>query len=155
MAKIQQIVDKETGEVETSRVIKSNSNFVQFYRNEMASIRTLAMDDSKAAALFLYLAEHMDTENALVVSRETIAEQLEWSVPTVDRKIKSLKEKGFITTVKSGTSNIYMINANLVWTSNGTKREYAKFKAQVLISKSEQDYRVKTTRLKQLDLLDN
>lgn len=151
----QQIIDEKTGDVLSERKIKSNTNFVQFYKNEMASIRTLAQEDAKAAALFLYLTEYMDTANALVVSRETIAEQLEWSVPTVDRKIKSLKDKGFITTVRSGTSNVYLVNANLAWTSDGTKREYAKFKANVVVSKSEQEYRTKTTRFKQLELMES
>ena len=35
------------------------------------------------------------------------------------------------------------------------KKEYSRFNASVLISKSEQEYRLKSSKFKQLDLLDN
>ena len=34
------------------------------------------------------------------------------------------------------------------------KREYAQFKANVFVSKSEQEYKIKSSKFKQLDLLD-
>ena len=90
----------------------------------------------------------------MIVSIETISELLEWSRPTVCRKIKFLKEKNFITTARTGNSSIYFVNANIAWSTYGNKKEYAKFKASVLISKSEQEYRIKSTKFKQIDLLD-
>ena len=46
------------------------------------------------------------------------------------------------------------VNANIVWTSYANKREYAQFKANVFVSKSEQEYKIKSSKFKQLDLLD-
>ena len=66
------IVDTETGEILSSRKIKPNANFVQFYRNEIGSIRELIKDEPKAASLFPFLVWKMDQENALIVSRNFV-----------------------------------------------------------------------------------
>ena len=55
MSREQRIVDTETGEILSSRKIKPNANFVQFYRNEIGSIRELIKDEPKAASLFPFL----------------------------------------------------------------------------------------------------
>jgi hypothetical protein len=150
MTQMKQIIDVDTGEVLTAKKITPNTNFVQFYRNEMHSIRELIKDDPKAANLFMFLTEKMDTENALIVSKETLAEVLGVSVRTITRQIAVLKEKGFISILKSGVSNIYLVNANIAWTTDGDKKEYARFRANVFVSKSEQEYQVKATRTKQI-----
>ena len=154
MALERQIVDTSTGEVRSRGSLGENSNFVMLFRNEISSIVNLQKEDAKAGVLFMFFIEHMDRENALIVSIETISELLEWSRPTVCRKIKILKEKNFITTARTGNSSIYFVNANIAWSTYGNKKEYAKFKASVLISKSEQEYRIKSTKFKQIDLLD-
>ena len=154
MALERQVVDTQTGEVRSRGSLGENNNFIMLFRNEMSSIMNLQKEDAKAGVLFTFFLEHMDRENALIVSIETISELLEWSRPTVCRKIKFLKDKNFISTARTGNSNIYFINANVAWSTYGNKKEYAKFKASVLISKSEQEYRIKATKFKQLDLLD-
>ena len=153
MSREQRIVDTETGEILSSRKIKPNANFVQFYRNEIGSIRELIKDEPKAASLFLFLSEKMDQENALIVSQETLSEYFGISKRTIIRQLNVLKEKGFIEIIKSGTANVYLVNANIAWTSYA-KKKYAQFKANVFVSKSEQEYKIKSSKFKQLDLLD-
>ena len=154
MSREQRIVDTETGEILSSRKIKPNANFVQFYRNEIGSIRELIKDEPKAASLFLFLSEKMDQENALIVSRNFV--RIFWNFKKNNyQTVKcSKKEKGFIEIIKSGTANVYLVNANIAWTSYANKREYAQFKANVFVSKSEQEYKIKSSKFKQLDLLD-
>ena len=96
----------------------------------------------------------MDQENALIVSQETLSEYFGISKRTIIRQLNVLKEKGFIEIIKSGTTNVYLVNANIAWTSYANKREYAQFKANVFVSKSEQEYKIKSSKFKQLDLLD-
>lgn len=155
MGRVQQVIEKETGEILTERKLLPNANFVQFYRNEMHSLRELIKEEPKAANLFLFLTEKMDQENALIVSQETLAEVLKVSKRTIIRQINVLREKGFIDIVKSGVTNIYLINANIAWTTHGDKKQYAKFRANVFVSKAEQEYNVKTTKYKQLGLKDD
>lgn len=153
MALERQIVDMETGEVKSRGSLGENQNFVMLFRNEIGSIVNIQKEDAKAGALFLFFLEHMDTNNALIVSQECMSEILGWSIPTIKRKIQVLKSKNFISTKRTGNSSIYFINANVAWSTYGNKKEYAQFKASVLISKSEQEYRIKANKFKQLDLL--
>ena len=96
----------------------------------------------------------MDQENALIVSQRNFV-RIFWNLKrTIIRQLNVLKEKGFIEIIKSGTANVYLVNANIAWTSYANKREYAQFKANVFVSKSEQEYKIKSSKFKQLDLLD-
>lgn len=153
MALQRQIIDSETGEVKSWGALGDNNNFVMLFRNEMSSLVNLQKTDAKAGALLMFLMQHMDRENALIVSIETMSEMLEWSTATIYRKLKVLRDNNFLTSQRTGNSSIYFINANVAWTTYGNKKQYAKFKANVLISKSEQEYRLKSSKFKQLDLL--
>ena len=62
---------------------------------------------------------------------------------TISRAIKYLKDNGFLYIYKSGTSNVYVANKNLVWNSWGNNREYCEFPANIVLSKSEQEERAK------------
>lgn len=150
------IVDLETGEIKSSqqKLLNENNNFVMFFREEMHSLRKVAIDDGKALSVLMLLTEHMDHTNSLVVSRDAIAEILELSVPTVDRKLKFLKEKNFISVIKSGTSNIYTVNSKIAWTTYANKKQYAKFTSNVLVSRTEQNYQIRGSKFKQLDLME-
>ena len=154
MSREQRIVDTETGEILSSRKIKPNANFVQFYRNEIGSIRELIKDEPKAASLFLFLSgKNGPRKRPYSFTRNFV--RIFWNFKrTIIRQLNVLKEKGFIEIIKSGTANVYLVNANIAWTSYANKREYAQFKANVFVSKSEQEYKIKSSKFKQLDLLD-
>jgi len=134
----QQLVDTATGEILSYKSVKGNSDFVMTFRSSYESLRALGLEDAKARVLLDFFLEHMDKENALIVSRETIKDILGWSLPTIDRKIKILKELQFINIMRTGSSNVYYVNANIAWTTWNDKRDYAQFRAMVLVSKKEQ-----------------
>ncbi|MCX7144154.1 MAG: hypothetical protein NT123_24580, partial [Proteobacteria bacterium] len=39
---------------------------------------------------------------------------------------------------KTGTTNVYLINAEIVWTASATSRRKAEFRANVVLAESEQ-----------------
>lgn len=147
-----QIIDTKTGEVKSRGTLGENTDFIMLFRTGMDAVTELAKCDGKAFALLSLIMRHMDRENALVASRDVLAELLEFSVPTVDRKIKVLKDKQFLDVVKSGTSNIYLVNSSIAWTTYGNKKQYSKFSATVLVGKSEQQYRSKSSNKRQLEI---
>ena len=69
---------------------------------------------------------------------------------TVARSIKYLKEHGFIYVYKTGTSNVYVANKDLVWNSWGSNVEYCEFPANIVLSKSEQEERTNKVHDKKL-----
>ena len=113
-------IDYSTGEV--TRV---NANFIQFYNDKLPFVNSMIKDDATAVRLFLFLVEHMDKRNAIIISQQAISEALELNRRTIIRCIKYLVEKKALTIFKSGTSNIYAINSQIVWRSNADGKEYA------------------------------
>jgi len=149
-----QIVDTDTGEIKSRGSLGENSNFLMLFRKEISSLIAIQKDDAKAGALFLFFMEHMDKSNALIASQDCIAEIFGWSIPTVKRKLQILKDKGFISIKRTGNSSIYFINANIVWSTYGNKKQYAHFHTSIIISKSEQEYKIKSSAFKKINLVE-
>ena len=96
----------------------------------------------------------MDQENALIVSQETLSEYFGISKRPIISQLNVLKEKVLLKLLNQVQQMYTFVNANIAWTSYANKREYAQFKANVFVSKSEQEYKIKSSKFKQLDLLD-
>ncbi len=124
------------------------NNFVQVNLDYTNQIIQLARTSSKAAQVFAFLVEHMDGYNALVCSFAVIQEALDMSRASAARAVKVLKDSKFIDIKKSGTTNVYLINSELVWKSWGTNYKYAEFNAKVLIAESEQEHEKPETKVK-------
>ena len=134
---------------------KLNHNFVQIYREHIPELRWLMKKSGIASSILMFIIEHMDNGNALCCSHSVLMDYFDISKPTVTRAIKLLKENGFIDVLKSGTSNVYIVNSSIAWTSWNNKREYCKFNGAMLISKSENKdfyYKSNFERFKELRL---
>jgi hypothetical protein len=127
-------LDKSTGELK-----EGNNPFYQFYKHNLKIIRWMAKEYPKALEVFLFIVENMDKKNALVISQTTLAEALDIGRTTVFRCIKFLQEKKCLAVYKSGNTNVYAINADIVWQKSHADKVFAKFDAKVYLSKSEQD----------------
>lgn len=116
---------------------QKNKEFIQIYRNHIDDVARLAGENYTSYKLFLLLCKHMDGTNALCVSRTALAELLSCTEKTVSRAVKYLKDNGWICVLKSGTSNVYIVNPDVAWTSYANQKSYCKFQANVLLSSSE------------------
>lgn len=116
---------------------QKNKNFVQFYKNYMGTVTTLAVDNPTAFRVFMLICQHMDGTNALCVSMLALSEILNTSRQTISKSVKYLKDNGWMCVLKNGTSNVYIINPQVVWTSYGNQKDYCKFQASVLLSSTE------------------
>lgn len=134
---------------------QKNRDFIQLYRNHIDDVARLARENGKAYDLFMLLIKHMDGTNALCVSNNVLQELLQCGKATVCRAIKYLKDNGWICVLKSGTSNVYIVNPEIAWTSYGNQKQYCKFQANVLLSSSENAEYLKnpnaTTHYKTID----
>lgn len=115
------------------------SDFTMFNNKNMEYLVELVRSDPTAGSLFLFIAKNMDNYNALIASYQVFQEALSLSRATVARAIKSLKEAGILYVYKSGSSNVYVLNDDLVWRSYGNNRKYCKFPVNVMLAASEQD----------------
>jgi hypothetical protein len=129
---------KETGEE-----IEGNNPFFQFYKHNFKTIRKLITENALAAKLFMFLVETMDNYNAIIVSQRALEEVLGVSGRTIRRATEYLVENKYIQILKSGTSNVYCVNADIVWTQRADKKMFAKFETKVYLTVSEQSEQVK------------
>lgn len=147
-----QLKQQEEIEINTKKREKNSpfSNWYQFNKEHSKEMIWLAGKYPKAHQILLFLFDQMDNYNSLVCSYKVICEALEMSESTAKRAIKVLKDNKFIEIYKSGISNVYVVNKELVWNSWGSNYKYAKFSAKIIISESEQELNVKSIKEKKV-----
>ena len=116
---------------------QKNKDFIQLYRNHVDDVAKLARENGKAYDLFMLLIKHMDGTNALCVSNKALQELLTCSKPTVCKAVNYLRDNGWVCILKSGTSNVYIVNPDVAWTSYGNQKTYCQFQSNVLLSSTE------------------
>lgn len=131
---------------------RKNSNFVQMYKDEIKQLRGLVNLNATAFEILLILVEIMDKENAILISYSAMMQITKKSRQTCSKAIGDLQDSNFIKVIKSGSSNVYMINSNVFWTSdNQSKNKTATFSAKVFVTQDEQGENwndVKTKKIK-------
>lgn len=125
---------------------KRKSPFQRFYqvnKDKSEYLRSCLKENPKALEILLFICEHIDKYNAVVCSYKVFEEALNISYRTVARSIKYLKDNGFLYIYKTGASNVYVVNKDLVWNSWGNNIQYCEFPANVILSSTEQEDKVK------------
>lgn len=135
----------EADKIAAERKKSPYSNWIQLNADQIDNLRALVKTPA-AADIFLFLIKNMDKTNAIVCSYAVLMEALNLSKATVTRSIKTLKDMKFVEVYKTGSTNVYAINANIVWKSYGSNAKYARFSANVILSSTEQETPVKTSR---------
>lgn len=114
-----------------------NKDFVQLYRRHIDDLARLARENGSAYDLFMFLIKNMDGFNSLIISSNALAEIMGISTRTVFRATKYLKENGWVCILKSGSTNVYIVNPDIVWTSYANQKSCCKFSSNVILSSSE------------------
>lgn len=91
-----------------------------------------------AYRILRFLVLSMSEYGAVICSYRVMQEKLGYGQATIARAIKFLKEHEYIRVVRTGGSNVYMIDKELRWSCWGTYA-YAEFEANVITSASEQE----------------
>lgn len=137
---------------------QKDGNFVKIFRDHMPELRWLMGKSGVASKLLFFIIEQMDGYNALGASYQVFMDYLDVSKDTVRRAIKLLFDGGFIDILKSGTSNIYIVNQDIAWTSYGNQKKMCKFNGNMLVSAIENKdyfYRNQSDRFKALRQREN
>jgi len=136
---------EEKEKEERERAKKSPyDNFVQVNKDYYKAEDWLMAKSPIAYRIFKFLINNIDNYNAVICSYKVIQETFGISQDTIRRAIKLLKDKQYIDIYKTGTSNVYAVNKNIVWNSWGTNYQYAKFAANIVLSESEQEITIQT-----------
>lgn len=155
IGELSQIVEKvkeDLKEEQERSADEKNADFVQVYRRNMRAFRGIIHKNPLAAEIFYFLMENMDYGNSLACSYAVLQEVTSASRTSIWRAVKFLEEKNHVSISKMGNCNVYHVNAEVAWTTWGNGKKYAKFKATVLISESEQDSSVEVKSSKSAKL---
>ncbi len=104
---------------------------VIIFRDGMKEIIRLGKSDASASQLLMYMIFNMDDSNCILQSGESIAKQIGCSLRSVRSKINLLNDAGFITTLKSGNSNVYCVNSHIAWNNHINMIGESKFSALI------------------------
>lgn len=130
---------------------RKNLNFVQMYKDEIKQLRGLVNLNATAFEILLILVEIMDKENAILISYSAMMQITKKSRQTCSKAIGDLQKSNFIKVIRSGSSNVYMINSNVFWTSdNQSKNKTATFNAKVFVTQEEQGENWKDVKTKKI-----
>lgn len=141
----QEIKEDELKENEEYEKSKKNRNFVQLYRDNMPELRWLMAKSGIASSILFFILEHMDNKNALACSYAVFEDYFEVSRTTIYRAIKLLEENGFIDVLKMGTSNVYVVNTDVAWSSWENQKQFSQFEGKMLVSRKEnKDYQYRS-----------
>jgi hypothetical protein len=121
-----------------TELAKKNFDFLQLEKRNIKEVRGLIGRSPKASIILMLLAEHMNKQNAIVMSMQTLMSITKWSRPTVSGAIKLLKDERWLQVLKIGTANAYIINNSVFWQSSRDQK-LSYFSAQIVASSNEQD----------------
>ncbi|GAB6524473.1 replication/maintenance protein RepL [Bacillus paranthracis] len=158
LQKLLELDEKNEQDQQKKESEKKNLNFIQLYRDNMPELRWLMANHNFASSLLFFIIEHMDNKNALACSYSTFEDYFGKSKMTIYRGIKVLEENGFLSVLKMGTSNVYLVNEDLAWTDSNDKKKFTKYDGKILVSKKENKdyiYRKQFDRFKALRKREN
>jgi len=128
------VIDPKTDELK-----EVNNNFVQFYKDSLDFVIEATRENPTALRVFFWLVQHMDNRNALVISQQALADMLDLGRTTIHVCTVYLKEKKALTVFKSGNTNVYALNSQIVWQDSADTKRYAHFDAKVYLTEKEQE----------------
>ncbi|MCE3602750.1 helix-turn-helix domain-containing protein [Massilia sp. P8910] len=133
-------VRAESAERELTRVKHGaiNSNFVQVSKVYIDEMKELARNAPSAHTVLWTLIQEMNKQNSIMISVPSLAKLLGMSPATIKRGIQLLRDQQWIEVLKIGTSNVYRVNASVVW-QNRADTKWAAFDARLVVNWDEQD----------------
>ena len=116
------LVDPETNEVypvQMNIIEDRDFNFHKVWLQHLiCSLRGIS---NQRLRLAFWIIEHLDSENKLVMTQRTIAEESGISLQTVNKTLKALQEgsPAFLIKINSGA---YRVNPDVLWKGSHNKR---------------------------------
>ena len=124
--------------LEAQKEARKNGNFTQVEKDDgWRALRMLIKENPLAAEIFTFLAEKMDRQNSVIASMKVLGEVTGKGRTAISKAVNYLAKKGYLMIGKSGSSNVYIMNPDLVWESWRTSKKQIEFDGRIILSKEE------------------
>lgn len=119
----------------------TNAHFAMVELHALEGLSGLVRSHPKAAELMLMLIRQMPpgSGGVVVCSRETMAEMLGCSLPTIYRALNVLIDDGWVQRMRVGSAHALAVNHQVAWVGPRGDIQHAVFSATVIASRTEQD----------------
>lgn len=118
---------------------RKNFGFVQYDETNITVVRHLIRVNPVAADIFMFLSQHMNRKNAIACSSKVLEEITQKKRTTVSNAIKYLKAESYLSVMKMGTTNVYVLNPSIVWKAWKTSKPFCEFEGKMFVAKSENE----------------
>lgn len=135
-ARMRDIAKAEELEEKERQQARKNRDFTQVYPLGWDRLREIISKNARAAALYTFLAEHIDgSVGAVVCTQDLLASKMECSTRTIQRCLAFLEENNMLVSITlAGNVKAYALNPVLVWRGYATGKDHAAFNAKTLVS---------------------
>ncbi len=122
---------------------KKGMTWAQWQLEAIENLSELNIRNPHAGTIMLKLAAKLraGSGGVVIASRNTLAEMMGVSVPTVARAIKLLIDENWVRRVRLGSATAFAINHEIAWVGAEGDKKFAEFAAIAIASRSEQDER--------------
>ena len=140
LQRFMQLVNDRLDQQQEHQDRKKNKNFIQMYDKGFDRVIAIIEEYPLAAKLYMFLAKHIEPgTGALVASQQSLAEELNVSVRSIQRATKWLDENNIVLRIKLGAGSIYAycLDPDEVWKSWNTNKKSAAFNTKTLARKKD------------------
>ena len=116
--------------------LRGKKRFTQVFDKGWDTISDMAQN-AMALKVYTFIAKHCDHLNALVCSVDVMAEEFNCNERTIRRATKWLEDKDYISIVKIGTANAYVLDPRDLWKNYDRYRHFCAFHSKTLASKKQ------------------
>lgn len=130
---------------------RKNKDFIQVYPKAWKRLQMLMKTNPSAARLYALFAENIDGAGVVVASQSVLAEMLEVSEKTIQRRTQELeKAKALVRIRIGGGVYAYALHPEEVWRAWDTSKNHAVFYSKTLVSKKSAGGDVISRKLKMM-----
>lgn len=131
-----------------------SQGWIQSDKGSHTEMWQLGVKHPTALAVLHYMISRLQRgANGIVISAPALARAMGISERTAKSATAVLKEMKFVQVLKSGNTNIYIVNSRVAWQSVRGAR-YASFNAQIVVDEVEQGRTVEEIDLENSELID-
>lgn len=115
-----------------------NPGFVQLTKGiGPVTLARIGSKSPSALTVLMFFFENMDNYNTIMVSQNTIADELGKSRQTISKAIKILEGEKVLGVAKVGQANAYMVNQYVAWQNGYRKRNTMNLRGNILLGENE------------------
>lgn len=105
------------------------------------------------AVLHFMISKLQRGTSGIIISAPSLARQMDISERSAKSAVAILRDMKFVQILKSGNTNVYIVNSRVAWQGNRGSR-YASFNAQILVDEQEQTKSIEEVIQEGADLID-